>query len=142
MLAAGRGDTRLALPAPVQVGRLAARESPELEAAEAAAALGGLGRLAGEIDEALVTALHELSRRRFQFLIEMPAVAALERMLADGEAVAAWWEALWAAATPVSFTHLRAPGTVLDLVCRLLLAKKKTHNTHITLSPFASQHYR
>ena len=101
MLAAGRGDTRLALSAPVGVGRLAARESPELEAAEAAAALGGLGRLAGEIDEALVTALHELSRRRFQFLIEMPAVAALERMLADGEAVAAWWEALWAEATPL-----------------------------------------
>ena len=29
-------------------------------------------------------------------------------------------------ATPVSYTHLRAHETVLDLVCRLLLAKKKT----------------
>ena len=27
----------------------------------------------------------------------------------------------------VSYTHLRAHETVLDLVCRLLLAKKKTH---------------
>ena len=27
--------------------------------------------------------------------------------------------------TPVSYTHLRAHETVLDLVCRLLLAKKK-----------------
>ena len=31
---------------------------------------------------------------------------------------------------PVSYTHLRAHETVLDLVCRLLLEKKKTqyHN--------------
>ena len=28
---------------------------------------------------------------------------------------------------PVSYTHLRAHETVLDLVCRLLLEKKKTH---------------
>ena len=33
----------------------------------------------------------------------------------------------------VSYTHLRAHETVLDLVCRLLLEKKKTtHNTKIT----------
>ena len=31
---------------------------------------------------------------------------------------------------PVSYTHLRAHETVLDLVCRLLLEKKKTQ-THI-----------
>ena len=33
----------------------------------------------------------------------------------------------------VSYTHLRAHETVLDIVCRLLLNKKKhthTHNTH------------
>ena len=30
--------------------------------------------------------------------------------------------------TPVSYTHLRAHETVLDLVCRLLLEKKKKHN--------------
>ena len=29
--------------------------------------------------------------------------------------------------TPVSYTHLRAPETVLDLVCRLLLEKKKNY---------------
>ena len=28
----------------------------------------------------------------------------------------------------VSYTHLRAHETVLDLVCRLLLEKKKQHN--------------
>ena len=28
---------------------------------------------------------------------------------------------------PVSYTHLRAHETVLDLVCRLLLEKKKTN---------------
>ena len=32
---------------------------------------------------------------------------------------------------PVSYTHLRAHETVLDLVCRLLLEKKKK-NTHTT----------
>ena len=30
---------------------------------------------------------------------------------------------------PVSYTHLRAHETVLDLVCRLLLEKKKKHKT-------------
>ena len=30
---------------------------------------------------------------------------------------------------PVSYTHLRAHETVLDLVCRLLLAKKKKTQT-------------
>ena len=33
--------------------------------------------------------------------------------------------AIGAASTPVSYTHLRAHETVLDLVCRLLLEKKK-----------------
>ena len=32
--------------------------------------------------------------------------------------------------TPVSYTHLRAHETVLDLVCRLLLEKKKIPQTH------------
>ena len=40
------------------------------------------------------------------------------------------WNAMWS----VSYTHLRAHETVLDLVCRLLLEKKKTN---ITLT----QHY-
>ena len=35
---------------------------------------------------------------------------------------------LWVSARPVSYTHLRAHETVLDLVCRLLLEKKK-HKT-------------
>ena len=33
---------------------------------------------------------------------------------------------------PVSYTHLRAHETVLDLVCRLLLEKKKTTFQHTT----------
>ena len=32
---------------------------------------------------------------------------------------------------PVSYTHLRAPETVLELVCRLLLEKKKTTTRQI-----------
>ena len=39
-------------------------------------------------------------------------------------------------ADPVSYTHLRAHETVLDLVCRLLLEKKKT-SSH----PFFSSTY-
>ena len=31
---------------------------------------------------------------------------------------------------PVSYTHLRAHETVLDLVCRLLLEKKKDEDTY------------
>ena len=31
---------------------------------------------------------------------------------------------------PVSYTHLRAHETVLDLVCRLLLEKKQSHALH------------
>ena len=35
----------------------------------------------------------------------------------------------------VSYTHLRAHETVLDLVCRLLLEKKKTRNRHHSERP-------
>ena len=34
------------------------------------------------------------------------------------------------ASASVSYTHLRAHETVLDLVCRLLLEKKKKHSQH------------
>ena len=34
---------------------------------------------------------------------------------------------------PVSYTHLRAHETVLDLVCRLLLEKKNKDNLHTSL---------
>ena len=33
---------------------------------------------------------------------------------------------------PVSYTHLRAHETVLDLVCRLLLEKKKINDVDVT----------
>ena len=36
---------------------------------------------------------------------------------------------------PVSYTHLRAHETVLDLVCRLLLEKKKTTTQHMNHNP-------
>ena len=61
--------------------------------------------------------------------------------------------ALGAAYGPVSYTHLRAHETVLDLVCRLLLEKKnknkkKKNKDHIPLSnthrdePATPQHIR
>ena len=47
----------------------------------------------------------------------------VDTLLRDGEHLAV----MRAAANPVSYTHLRAHETVLDLVCRLLLEKKKKH---------------
>ena len=41
--------------------------------------------------------------------------------------------------TPVSYTHLRAHETVLDLVCRLLLEKKTTH--YYQLETIFTEHY-
>ena len=38
----------------------------------------------------------------------------------------------------VSYTHLRAHETVLDLVCRLLLEKKKKKNKYIIITIFIS----
>ena len=38
---------------------------------------------------------------------------------------------------PVSYTHLRAHETVLDLVCRLLLEKKKTYKHTLTPTDFS-----
>ena len=35
---------------------------------------------------------------------------------------------------PVSYTHLRAHETVLDLVCRLLLEKKKNPHHHVPIT--------
>ena len=35
----------------------------------------------------------------------------------------------------VSYTHLRAHETVLDLVCRLLLEKKTKHNLQVATTP-------
>ena len=62
--------------------------------------------------------------RDFQHLTSLPAVNHLdcERERTLGREVRL---------LPVSYTHLRDPETVLDLVCRLLLAKNKT--THSIL---------
>ena len=47
-------------------------------------------------------------------VVSLAAAMAIPLTLADGTAF-----------PPVSYTHLRAHETVLDLVCRLLLEKKK-----------------
>ena len=50
------------------------------------------------------------------------------------ESFATYLEMLWdehhLGIDPVSYTHLRAHETVLDIVCRLLLEKKKRHTNH------------
>ena len=40
-----------------------------------------------------------------------------------------------AGVVPVSYTHLRAHETVLDIVCRLLLEKKKHYTLDYTIRP-------
>ena len=63
---------------------------------------------------------------RVQDLIaEMPPSRAAALMLTSREG--------WTYAT-VSYTHLRAHETVLDLVCRLLLEKKKKQHLVLAVS--------
>ena len=101
MLDAARADARPQSVAPLSVEHLVAHDNLELEATEAAAALGGLGRLALALDEMLIGHLRDLSRERFRFVVEWPAAIALER-LTDGEVkTAEWWAAQWAEATPL-----------------------------------------
>ena len=71
----------------------------------AAAAPGGRG-----LDEGLLADLHTETARLLQ---EQPGEASFLAALPNQRG------------SPVSYTHLRAHDTVLDLVCRLLLAKKK-----------------
>ena len=42
------------------------------------------------------------------------------------------WKSVYKVDNPVSYTHLRAHETVLDLVCRLLLEKKKNEIQQLT----------
>mgnify|MGYP007111972406 CR=1 FL=1 len=59
---------------------------------------------------------------------DFPVLAVLSAglFLADGTSATT----LNGSITSVSYTHLRAHETVLDLVCRLLLEKKKTKHHH------------
>ena len=50
-----------------------------------------------------------------------------EPPISRGRAVRSDLQGLWRSMEAVSYTHLRAHETVLDLVCRLLLDKKKKH---------------
>ena len=71
------------------------------------------------------------------------AVKALRRFVYDAEIARESDLASLDAATSVSYTHLRAHETVLDLVCRLLLEKKNTpssKNTHIIYVHIKKQH--
>ena len=55
-----------------------------------------------------------------------PALQFIELSCTSGEGLSNWY--------PVSYTHLRAHETVLDLVCRLLLEKKKKQMTITNIS--------
>ena len=78
-----------------------AQDSTELVAVDVARKLGGLGRLAHDIDEGVVSGLADLARQRYAFLIDNPAVDVLPWLYEDAEDLAGWWQALWAGATPL-----------------------------------------
>ena len=68
-----------------------------------------------------------LSARRRQDLVLGGSATILVAIVGGvGWAVTSRWRRRVRRPTPVSYTHLRAHETVLDLVCRLLLEKKKT----------------
>ena len=60
--------------------------------------------------------------------VELRAVAREERLVSSTFFT---FQHVHLAHEPVSYTHLRAHETVLDLVCRLLLEKKKTKTYYI-----------
>ena len=82
------------------------------------------------VPDAQVTLLRDKEATAARILDE---IEALQSRVADGDRVfiyysghgTRWFEA-------VSYTHLRAHETVLDLVCRLLLENNNTHlpNSH------------
>ncbi|VTU63275.1 phosphopantothenoylcysteine synthetase/decarboxylase [Lactobacillus rhamnosus GG] [Lacticaseibacillus rhamnosus] len=73
---------------------------------------------AAETNDLLANAQTKLTKKKADMIVANP-VDATHGFNADTD-------------TAVSYTHLRAHETVLDLVCRLLLEKKKTknNNTH------------
>ena len=77
----------------------------------------------------------QIARRQRQMCIRDSTRAARCTAGRNGSFVTSWKSFAWSPPRkapifePVSYTHLRAHETVLDLVCRLLLLKKKKKNT-------------
>ena len=79
------------------------------------------------------------------WLTQGPTIEAFERAIADrvGARHAVAFSSGTAglhACTSVSYTHLRAHETVLDLVCRLLLEKKKHNQMHQSYRSVRTEH--
>mgnify|MGYP003381513177 CR=1 FL=1 len=64
----------------------------------------------------------------------------LESLLCHGRSVVVVFvtDQSFRSAVPVSYTHLRAHETVLDLVCRLLLEKKKEDTTDMNVTNYTN----
>ena len=65
------------------------------------------------------------------------------RFVAEAFGAKVGWDDGTKTVDTVSYTHLRAHETVLDLVCRLLLEKKKKsqEDNRVTRRPYRSQHH-
>ena len=93
--------------------------------------LDGFERIVGELPQAKLYLVHF---RRSDLLPQV------QRRIADRPALSTAVHLLRDIPHPVSYTHLRAHETVLDLVCRLLLEKKTFTALAITLPQHAYNH--
>ena len=92
-------------------------------------------RLTGAYNEVRCSRLGGLLEQRNGLVVHATSpLRAGDRVLGILNVAAPSWSAFTPRSlTPVSYTHLRAHETVLDLVCRLLLAKKTAteHNRYV-----------
>ena len=65
---------------------------------------------------------------------------ALERLPDNPTGWQKTWKAIGLIFVTVSYTHLRAHETVLDLVCRLLLEKQKQLSTNTNIYDITTKH--
>ena len=83
-----------------------------------------------------ITAMQEVSRLISQYPADKQKSALLPVLHIAQKEFGGWLSSdTMDYVAPVSYTHLRAHETVLDLVCRLLLEKKKHNQLHQTLRP-------
>ena len=82
------------------------------------------------------SAASDVYKRQGQPDAKVPVITGLAR--ANKPDIDKAWEAIKDADKPVSYTHLRAHETVLDLVCRLLLEKTQNNTNYHQLFTFYS----
>jgi len=112
---------------------LFANFSSVLDATITSALIQGLGIVAFVVVlQAVIGMSQQLLQSRFHWII---ALCVFSAVLLN---VSLLWQIL---SISVSYTHLRAHETVLDLVCRLLLEKKNKHRNTSTITNTRTQEH-